>query len=215
MMNYESSECYYRPRYNKGGNNAPTQNPIHPGNQNNVGTSERARPVLGTQPTPSRTTAFKYVEDQGSLLEIVHATPYYVEEPQHMKHYENSLYEQETKGPDHMVSMKAQTLMLMANKAFKKPGGYNNHGRQQINLNFTAGPCFRCQGDHWVRDCPIDQEEKAQSRGVSTSWPRVIRHCADCGIEHLAKNCPPKTVEKSFNPTSLGIIEVIPSPATS
>ena len=84
MRNHESTECYYRLGYNKGGNNAPTQNPIHPGNQNNVGTSERARSVLGTQPTPLGTTAFRYVEDQGSSLEIVPATPYYVEEPQHM-----------------------------------------------------------------------------------------------------------------------------------
>ena len=79
-------------------------------------TSERARPILGTQPTPPGTTAFKNVEDQESSLEIVPTTLYYVEEPQHMQHMSrDSLYEPEIEGPDHMVSMKAQTLMLMAN----------------------------------------------------------------------------------------------------
>ena len=142
-------------------------------------------------------------------------TPYFVEEPQHMQQSGDSLYEQEFEGPDHMINMKAQTLMLMANGAFKKPGGYNNSGRQQTNANFTPGPCFKCEGDHWVRDCPLDPDNKNQSRGVTTNWPRVIRYCADCGIEHLAKNCPSKMAEKPFNPTSLGIIEVIPSPVTS
>ena len=106
----------------------PTQNPIHIGNQNNMGTSERARPVLGTQPTPLGTIAFRYVEDQGSLLEIVPATPYYVEEPQHMQHYGDSLYEPDSEGTNPMISTKSQTLMLMENKAFRKPGGYNNNG---------------------------------------------------------------------------------------
>ena len=56
--------------------------------------------------------------------------------------------------------------------------------------------------------------EKTQARGVNPSWPRVLRYCAECGIEHLAKSCPVKMAEKPFNPTSLGIIEVIPSPAS-
>ena len=43
---------------------------------------ERARPVLGSQPTPPGTIAFRYVEDQGPLLELVPVTPYYVKEPQ-------------------------------------------------------------------------------------------------------------------------------------
>lgn len=81
MTNHESSKCYYRPGYNRGGNNVRIQNPIHSGTQNNVGTSERARPILGTQPTPLGTIAFKYVEDQGFFLkEIVPTAPYYVEE---------------------------------------------------------------------------------------------------------------------------------------
>ena len=66
----------------------PTQNPI----QSRI-TSERARPILGTQPTPPGTTVFRYVEDQGSSLELVPTTPYYVEEPQHMQKSGDSMYE--------------------------------------------------------------------------------------------------------------------------
>ena len=192
MTNHESSECYYRPGFNRGGNNAPTQNPVQKGN-----TNERARPVLGTQPTPPGTTAFRYVEDQGSSLEIVPTTPYYVEEPQHASQSGDSSYEQEFDGPDHMISMKAQTLMMMANGAFRKPGGYNNSGRQQSNSNFVRGPCFKCDGDHWVRDCPIDTDNQNQTKGGTNNWPRIIRYCADCGIEHVAKNCPVKMAEKT------------------
>ena len=108
-----------------------------------MGTGERARPVLGTQPMSLGTIAFRYVEDQAPSLEIVPVAPYYVEELQHTQYYGDSLYNQDNEGPNHMVSMKAQTLMLMANRAFKKLGGYNNNGRQQTNPNFMAGPCFR------------------------------------------------------------------------
>lgn len=72
-----------------------------------MGTGERARPVLGTQPTSPGTTAFWYVEDQGSSLEIVPAAPYYVGKPQGTHHYGDSTHEQDNKGLDHMVSIKA------------------------------------------------------------------------------------------------------------
>ena len=216
MMNCDSNECYYRPGYVRGGNNTQMQNENNLANQNNMGTRERARLVLGSQPTPPRTTAFRYVEDQGPSLELVPITLYYVEEPQQSQPYVDlQINDHNYEGFYHMVSLNAHTLMLMANGAFKKPKGYNNNMRSHPNPNYTAGSCFKCQGDHWMRDFPIEQEEKAQARATTQSWPRVSRYCVDCGVDHLSNNCLGKAAEKPLTPTSLGLIDVIPSPSSS
>ena len=44
------------------------------------------------------------------------------------------------------------------------------------------------------------------------SWPKVLRHCGNCGNDHLAKDCPHKPAQTK---TSLGMIGVIPSPSSS
>ena len=89
-----------------------------------MGIGERARLVVGSQPTPRGIIAFKYVEEQGPSLELVSmVTPYYVEEPQQSQPYGDSPNDHDYEGSDHMVSLKAHTLMLMANGAFRKPGG--------------------------------------------------------------------------------------------
>lgn len=89
-----------------------SQNQNNPKNQNNMGTGERARPVLGSQPTPLGTTPFKYVDDQGLSLELVLVTPYYVKEPPQSQMYNDSTNEHDYEGSDHMVSIKAHTLMI-------------------------------------------------------------------------------------------------------
>ena len=99
--------------------------------QTNVTTAERARPVLGTQPTPPGTTTFRYIEDQGPSLEMVPVTPYYVEEPSPSPSYMDQPNDYGYDGSDHMVSVNAHTLMLMANGAFRQPGGYNNNTKSE------------------------------------------------------------------------------------
>lgn len=48
MTNHESNECYYRPGYSRGQNNAQTSNQANQVDQMNMNSQERARPVLGT-----------------------------------------------------------------------------------------------------------------------------------------------------------------------
>ena len=100
---------------------------------------------------------------------MVPVTPYYVEEPSPSPSYMDQPNDYGYDGSDHMVSVNAHTLMLMANGAFRQPGGYNNNQRTPQNQNraTVAGPCFRCQQDHWIKDCPIDKEEKAQARAAA------------------------------------------------
>ena len=82
-------------------------------------------------------------------------------------------------------------------------------GRGQGNSVQTLGPCFKCGGDHWARDCPRDRP--------SMVWPCVKRFCPGCHIDHLSKNCPKKPAANAENPpnVSLNLVEVIPSPPAS
>ena len=76
------------------------------------------------------------------------------------------------------------------------------------------GPCFECGDDHWVRDCPQWRQMQGPPR------PRFLpieRHCPTCCVDHFPKDYPSKTIERIVVPpkTSLILVEVIPSPATS
>ena len=82
-------------------------------------------------------------------------------------------------------------------------------GRGQGNSVQTLGPCFKCGGDHWARDCPRDRPGMV--------WPHVKRFCPECHIDHLSKNCPDKPKANAENPpnVTLNLVEVIPSPLAS
>ena len=68
------------------------------------------------------------------------------------------------KGFDHRVRIDAQTLMMIMRGDFRKLGGNNNNRRPPPNQNpkYVVGPCVKCDKDHWIIDCPIDQEEKVK-----------------------------------------------------
>ena len=83
-------------------------------------------------------------------------------------------------------------------------------GRGQGNLVQTLGPCFKCGGNHWARDCPRVRPGMV--------WSCVERFCLGCHIDHLSKNCPEKPASNDVeNPpnVSLNLMEVISSPPTS
>ena len=132
---------------------------------------EQARPVLGAQPPALRSRPIRYVDAQEgrSSLEMVPSAPYYYEEdaPSLIQSY-NAASEQGNETSGHMISMDAQTFMLMANGGYRPQNNYGKRGQGQGAL---ARPCFLCQGDHWIRDCPHEQEEKETPKAYS--WPRV------------------------------------------
>ena len=55
-----------------------------------------------------------------------------------------------------------------------------------------AGPCYDCDGNHWIRDCP-------NRRNKSNIQP-LNRFCEDCGTKHLVQDCPsnPKVKGEGF-----------------
>ena len=70
-------DCYYKQRYER------TQTENNQQNQNlQGGMGERARPVLGVQPSAPRSRPLRYVDthEGGTSLEMVPAAPYYYEE---------------------------------------------------------------------------------------------------------------------------------------
>ena len=147
------------------------------------------RPVLGAQPPAPGSTTVRYVEvdDKGPSLEMVPTNAYYEEDASSSQLSYNMTSDYNSDNANHLVSMDAQTLMLIANGGFRPQ---KNYGRRGPSQGTPVGPCFKCQGDHWIRDCPIEQEEKGV--GQNYSWPRVPRYCAACGLDHLAKDCPNK-----------------------
>ena len=69
------------------------------------------------------------------------------------------------------------------------------------------GACYRCVGDHFVRHCPIEASDKGNRE---PPWPRVLRYCGGCGIDHLSKDCPNKPKETgSQGKATLHYVEII------
>ena len=87
-----------------------------------VTSQERARPVLGTQPTPLGTTPLRYVEDQVPSLEMVPATPYYVEEPPQQS-YSKPPQDNGPESSDQRINIDALTLMMIVRGKFRLIGG--------------------------------------------------------------------------------------------
>ena len=82
-------------------------------------------------------------------------------------------------------------------------------GRGQRNFVQVLGPCFKCGGGHWARDCPRDRPGMV--------WPQVERFCPSCRIDHLSKNCLEKPASSVENPPNLSLnsMEVHASPPMS
>ena len=80
--NHSTNECYSRQRYMREIGAAVPGDYKSPPTQPTMGTSEGARPVLGSQPAPPGTTPFHYVrevEDSEPSLELVPVSPYHEE----------------------------------------------------------------------------------------------------------------------------------------
>ena len=52
--------------------------------------------------------------------------------------------------------------------------------------NKKAVKCFKCGGDHYLWDCPVDRERTA----AGTCWV--------CGGQHLKKDCPEATKVRAY-----------------
>lgn len=184
--NHETQECYYRIRFmrEQAGNQQPAAAPQQPqyvrrgGNQNYVAQGgERAQPVLGNQPplpgaAPVRLLRADeyapdgtmvpveyYVENTESSLALAPTTQGYTEEPLPTVegHYQ----------------MDHNTLWFIANGGARQVGPAPRPYRPAQPAAVPPGPCYRCGGDHWIRDCPLPLLKMTNLRDL------CCLHCRD------------------------------------
>ena len=134
-------------------------------------TSERPKPVLGNQPPLPGTTGVRMAEVGEYETQIVPSIPYGEE-----GYYTDGVYEEEI----------TQSLMTMG---LGRGRVQDSYARRNPGQN---GACYRCSGDHFIRDCPIEASEKGNRE---PPWPRVLRYHGGCGIDHLSKDYPNKPKE--------------------
>ena len=177
-----------------------------------------ARRVLGAQPPTPGTIPVRYVEanHQEPLMELVSTPPYYQES--YFENYEpHEEFVDANKHPYYVTySQETNSMMLVGPMQSRMPPQLPQYGQQpypqQRAIQASLGvKCFKCQGDHLMRDFleSVPQQQK---------FPLVERHYVKCYSEHLPKDCPSKPREAA-NPnqrptTSLNYLETIPSPNT-
>ena len=81
-------------------------------------------------------------------------------------YYTNIMYEEDL----------TQPLMIMGTGWGRAPDAFAR--RNPI----SNGACYQCEGDHFIRDCPIESSKRGNRE---PPWPRVLRLCGGCGIDHL------------------------------
>ena len=160
MTNHETRNCFNQPRGDPEGRPGPHHSEM-----------ERERPVLGSQPSLSGTTHVRYVEtkDNNPCYDIVPSSPY-VEG-------ESSIgYDCPDDREENLP------LMIMGAGRGRTPDTY---AKRAPLTSGVPRPCFRCHGDHWVRDCPYEIADKGGAR--EPDWPRVPRHYIACGSTILQR----------------------------
>ena len=134
-------------------------------------TFKRPKPVLGTQSPLPGTTGVCMAKVGEYETQIVPSIPYGEE-----GYYTDGVYEEEI----------TQSLMTMG---LGRGRAQDSYARRNPGQN---GACYRCAGDHFIRDCPIEFSKKGNRE---PPWPRVLRYCGGCGIDHLSRDCPSKLKE--------------------
>ena len=163
------------------------------GNQNYATPGmERAQPVLGNQPPLPGATTIRYVQtddlgQEGTLVPV----NYYGDED-HVHINDQTQSQLETMEPSVVVPegryhMDHNTLWFIANGGVHQRGGPGPRPyKPGPTQGEPRGPCYNCQGDHWIRDCPHPRTERPPATGI----PPLMRTCVDCGIKHLVQDCP-------------------------
>ena len=109
-------------------------------------------------------------------------------------YYTDGIYEEEI----------TQSLMTMGLGRGRSQDAF---ARRNLGQN---GACYRCAGDHFIRDCPIEASEKGNRE---PPWPRVLRYCGGCGIDHLSRGCSNKPKEiGTQGKATLHYVEIIKEP---
>lgn len=100
----------------------------------------------------------------------------------------------------------ALSLMLMAQEEGEMLGTL---AKRNILPRET---CLKCGGNHFVKDCLMEALEKIKRK---FAWPRVLHHCRNCNIEHLAKDCSSKPRYSGSQTKTFNLVDVVQEPSNS
>ncbi|KAH7295271.1 hypothetical protein KP509_27G040800 [Ceratopteris richardii] len=157
----------------------------------------RPQPVLGNQPpAPANVIPVKYaVGEENPNRALVPLTPLI---PDNDSHAHSSDYSHE--GSPHAYYTESPEHSEIYSYQYEVPPMEQNWEPEYSNVMYTnpnprpqlrqmrpqapRGSCFRCQGDHFIRDCP---RPPSPSQGHAIT---IQACCADCGKDHLPRDCP-------------------------
>ena len=141
---------------------------------------EMARLVLGAQPPTPKTVPIRYVEvdHQEPSMELVSA-PLYFQESSFENYEPHEEFVDANQHPYYVTyPQETNSMMLVGPMQSKMPPQSSQYGQQPYPQRraIQASPgvkCFKCQGDHLMRDCLelVPHQQK---------FPPVERHCMKC-----------------------------------
>ncbi|MCO5585805.1 hypothetical protein L7F22_039737 [Adiantum nelumboides] len=206
---------------------------------NHAPRAERARPVLGQQPPlpGNDQVAVRFVQSEHPAEDnaLVPTWPYYEEcayeqPPMYEEHtvgrelYDPSLYGSQpsqlsTSSQNEGFTVSQGTLMFIANQGEMRRNPYPQRPYdQQLRQQKVLGPCYRCQGDHLLKDCPVKPTNVANNaphpgQHANTNSGKEYGHCDDCGVKHLFQDCSQHPTKKGK--ATVNIVEVLTSSSGS
>ena len=135
---------------------------------------EQARPVIGAQPQAPGIVPVRYVESelQETGRELVANNSYYVEHEPEWVPMTNEFPSMNNHSEGAYVDNNAMMLVEPI------PRMQTQYAR---NVVPPGVKCFKCQGNHYAKDCPNDPQPSQRPR-----LPPIERYCEGCCVEH----CP-------------------------
>ena len=191
---HPTQDCMHIARWAKERDASRAQGNYHGNFQHGYVRQEMAKPVLGAQPPPPGTMPVRYVEanHQEPSMELVSTPPYYQESS--FENYEpHEEFVEANKHPYYVTyPQETNSMMLVGPMQSRMPPYGQQPYPQRRAIQASPGvKCFKCQGDHLMRDCPelVPQQQKS---------PPIERHCVKCCSEHFPKDCPSKQEKLSI-----------------
>lgn len=169
---------------------------------------ERAQPVLGTQPPLPGQATVRYVQPEDIITETAMVPmTYYKEEIDQMGAMTTTNTPSELGGvPEGNYQMDHNTLWFIANGGARQAlPGIRPYPPRVIPM----GTCYRCKGDHYVRDCPELKADVQPSADRATGVAPLARFCLECRIKHIVQDYPINPDNKGKKSITLNMVEVL------
>ena len=189
---------------------APNQANYQGNVQHGYTRQEVAKPVLGTQPPPPGTVPVRYVETetQEPSMELALSEPYYQGPEYDWQEPQAEFIDVSNTHQD--FNEESNSMMLVGPMPPYSQRSSQQYPPRRSAPSSSGIKCFRCGGDHMVKDCPEPPPPRPR-------LPPIERYCEGCCVEHFPMDCPSKSLNTPAPgpKTFLNYIRVVPSPYRS